>query len=439
MNAFNKNNTFIFKDYGFDVDKKEAWFEYAHTDPALSFRETVSVETSSPVQLTENPIFRRVLKLAFYVTATSYFKTFPTSNLEFEKASPNKQQARFLETVLTDGLSQFWFENQLDPADKISIYSNNPDDDSAVDYEGKGSLVLQSGGKDSLLLASLLKECKQDFQPWYESTSKTHPEVLDSFNLPLIHATRKIDSENLKEATELGGLNGHVPITYIVSSHALLQMVASNLSRVLLAIGNEGIEPSGYIGNLPVQHQWSKTLVAERLIQDYINRYISTNIEYGSPLRPFHEIRIAQLFVDEAFSQYGRSFSSCNVSNYKQGTDNQELSWCGQCPKCANAFLLFAPFLNPKQLEQMIGGNLFQKSELVDTYKGLLDVEGQAKPLECVGETDELRWAYHQARSQFPTVNYQLPFSVPTVDNFDINEQMPHDSSLFSLIENCIS
>jgi hypothetical protein len=214
-------------------------------------------------------------------------------------------------------------------------------------------------------------------------------------------------------------------------------MVASNLNRVLLAIGNEGVEPSGYIGNIAVQHQWSKTLPAEQLMQHYISNYVSAGIEYGSPLRPFHEVKIAELFVNHAFVEYGQKFSSCNVANYKQGVDNKKLRWCGECPKCANAFLLFAPFLKPEQLEHMLGGNLFQKPELLDTYKGLLGVDDIAKPLECVGEVEELRWAYNQAQDQFPDAEYHLPFDVPKADDFDLNMPMSHNQSLFSLIKKC--
>ncbi|MBP6880728.1 hypothetical protein KBC31_03835 [Candidatus Saccharibacteria bacterium] len=438
MNAFNENNIFIFEDYGFDVDTKLAWFAYKHTDPALSFRETISIETENPVELMKNPIFQKALILAFYVTATSYYKAFPTSNFEFRKAALDEWQSGFLKTVFTEGMSQFWYENQLDPGEKISFESCELGNTSAIKYEGIGNLVLQSGGKDSLLLATLLKNCQQEFQPWYESTTDTYPEVLDSFNKPLVHAKRTLDITDLKIATELGGLNGHVPVTYIVSSHALLQMVASNLKRVLLAIGNEGVEPSNYIGALPVQHQWSKTFSAEKLMQNYIANYISADIEYGSPLRPFHEVKIAQLFLKKAFEKYGTRFSSCNFANYKQGTDNKILYWCGECPKCTNAFLLFAPFLEPNRLEQMLGGNLFKKPELLDMYKGLLGIDGVAKPLECVGETEELRWAYHQSRSQFSEADYSLSFNVPEPSDFNPNILMPHNERLFSLISNCI-
>jgi hypothetical protein len=245
--------------------------------------------------------------------------------------------------------------------------------------------------------------------------------VLEMIGRPLVTAERFIDAEGLKEAKERGGLNGHVPITYIVASFALIDAVLNGARTVVLSVGHEGEEAHDWIGDLPVNHQWSKTWPAEQAFAEYMNRYISPDMRVGSPLRGFTELKIAELFTGHAWERYGYEFSSCNRANYMQGNDNTELKWCGECPKCANSFLLFAPFLPADELKSLFNGqDLFEKPLLQETFKGLLGIDGVMKPFECVGETAELRLAYHMAQRRG---GYgKLPFEVPESD-FDYERE----------------
>jgi len=129
------------------------------------------------------------------------------------------------------------------------------------------------------------------------------------------------------------------------------------------------------------------------------------------------------MFAKKCWADFGHEFSSCNVANYMQGDDNTHLSWCGNCPKCANSYLLFAPFLPEDELKAIFGGtDLFTKNSLSLTFKGLLDIDGIPKPFECVGEIDELRLAYHLAQSRG---GYnKLPFDVPQ-SSFDYKKTYP--------------
>lgn len=117
--------------------------------------------------------------------------------------------------------------------------------------------------------------------------------------------------------------------------------------------------------------------------------------------------------MKNCWQKYGHKFSSCNVANYRQGKDNSELGWCGDCAKCANTYLLFAPFLPAAELDSLYGDtSLFTKASLTDIFKGLLGVDGFMKPFECVGEIGELRQAYHMKSADYP----DLPFVVPESD-----------------------
>ena len=207
-----------------------------------------------------------------------------------------------------------------------------------------------------------------------------------------------------------------MPVTYIVQSLALAQAIINGQNIVLTSIGREGNEPHAYIDDLPVNHQWSKTWEAEQLFADYVSRYISPNIKIGSPLRCYSELMIAKLFVKYCWKKYGTSFSSCNVANYRQKTDNQTLHWCGDCAKCANSYLLFAPFVSRSEISSIFPEDLFTKPSLRDTFKGLLGIDGFMKPFECIGEIDELRMAYLMKQKDYGNLPFEVPEPSPDFD-----------------------
>lgn len=425
--------TFVFEGYGYDSSQKMAYFSYSF-DSERYFTEKIYFDDDSQLSAGDE-LLGNALLLAFYVVGTSYYKAFPTRDISFKVGSPDAFQAEFLNTVYRAGLSQFIFENGLS-LDDMAIFSGGGESIREVSYEPEGISLLQSGGKDSLLLAELLHEAGKNLEPVYIRSGETSPAILEDLAWPLRSMRREIDIEALQQAKDEGALNGHVPVTYIVLAYSIIDAILHGNNAVLAAIGQEGEEPHDFIEDMPVNHQWSKTWSAEKLLARYISKYISRDIEVGSPLRSLTELRIAELFVEKCWSKFGHSFSSCNRANYQQGADNSRLKWCGECPKCANSYLLFAPFVEPAELQSLFAGeDLFKKPILEETFKGLLGIDGVMKPFECVGETEELRLAYHMARARFGESDYQLPFEVPDGD-FDykkIGERQPFIDSILKI------
>ena len=417
---------FIFESYQYNPQNGEALFNYSF-DGQVSFTERVrfSPQTGYNVEALD-----RALQFSFLLAGVSYYKAFPTKKVQTKNIRLSSRQATFFSDVYKHGLSQYVFENKLEPSDIAEFEASEEDSVAAVEYAGEGTVVLQSGGKDSLLLATLLNKKGIDFSPWYISQNLHTPSVLDTLGHELVHPIRYVDTEALSKATGQGALGGHIPITFVVLSYALIDAILRNKDMVLAAIGHEGEEPHAYIGDYPVTHQWSKTWPAEQAFQSYVSEYIAT-IHVGSPLRGFSELNIAKLFVENAWQKYGHQFSSCNVANYKLGQDNSELHWCGHCPKCANSFLLFAAFVDPLELTELFGGNLFENESLLQDFKGLLGIDNVMKPFECVGEVDELRKAYELAllRGYRP-----LPFDVPS-SSFDLDIRYPSQAWATEMIQ----
>ena len=418
---------FRFLSYYFDRSTYTATFVYQGIDniiftEKIFFAPKPGTNTSS-FNLLDDPGLTQLLDqamfLAFILIGTSYYKAHPTKNIHLDRPLDDFQ-ARFFSTVFQEGLSQYAFENRL-TRDKLATFKPTPgfQNKPAVEYRGQGVLALQSGGKDSLLVAELLNEHNINFVPWYISSSsdRSHPNVIDHLDDGFNHQKasvvyRQIDHLHLQQT---GGLNGHVPVTFIVESLALIQAILNNQNVILTSIGREGEEPHAMIGDLPVNHQWSKTWQAEQLMTEYIKRYLSPDLHLGSPIRHLSELRIADLFVQKCWQKYGYSFSSCNEANYKQNSQNSTLKWCGHCAKCANSYLLFCPFIPPQFLQSLFGDkDLFLDQNLTQIFKGLLGVGGEMKPFECVGSVEELRSAYHHRMTTPPIPLPQSPGATQT-------------------------
>ncbi len=415
MTLSHAHNTFNYEQYSFDEATGIASFHY-NFDGSRNFTETLQFTTIH--KDCDHDVLEAAMRLSFMLIGMSYFKLFPVKKVRFLNGALDTKAADFLNQVYPNGLSQFLFENQLSPSD-LPVFEATTHPYKPQKYAGDGVIAMQSGGKDSLLTASLLDAQNIHYTPWYmQYGNDAYPEVLDMLSSAPRTIQRQIDRAALKAAKADGGLDGHVPITFMVMSFALIDAILHNENMVLVSIGAEGEEAHEHIGELAVNHQWSKTWDAEKLFANFVYENISSNLFVGSPLRALSELRIVQLFSDIAWPKYSHYFSSCNLANYQQGHARRTLTWDGTCPKCANAFLLFAPFIEPVELRSIIGGNLMAKPELVDTFKGLLGIDGVMKPFECIGETEELRYAYHWARTKWGSEAYQLPFVVP-LSEFD--------------------
>lgn len=421
--------TFVLDDYRFDAATGQAEFYYNFESTNYRFCERIKFQ---PVTQFNEAAFDRALFLAFVLIGTSYYKAFPSRQVKLNIGELDQFQTEFFSRVYQEGLSQFAFENQLQRSDLAQFNATTKETVKPVDYRGQGVVSLQSGGKDSLLVASLLQPQSLTGEWLYVSHGPEHPAVIERLGWPLSQVDRQVDRQGLSATTTAGGLNGHVPVTYIISAIGLLQLILSGRQYLVSAIGHEGEEAHAWIGDLAVNHQWSKTWSAEQALVDYVRRYISSDIKVGSLLRQYSELKIAELFSAHCWAEYGRDFSSCNRANYQQGSNNRHLSWCGNCPKCANSYLLFAPFVASDELTALFDGqDLFAKPSLTEIFKGLLAVDDVMKPFECVGEIAELRQAYRLALAN----GYQpLPFEVEA-STFDYNQTYPAADWVAALVQ----
>jgi hypothetical protein len=149
--------------------------------------------------------------------------------------------------------------------------------------------------------------------------------------------------------------NGHIPVSAQNSFIGLCAAILLDYKFVVMAN-----EQSANYGNIEylgqeINHQWSKSHEFEKLFQNYVATFITPDIKYFSILRPFSEINITEKFSH--LPKYFPIFSSCN-RNFRI-TKKSEKKWCGECPKCAFAFVMLSAFLPKKDLINIFGQKSF--------------------------------------------------------------------------------
>jgi hypothetical protein len=207
--------------------------------------------------------------------------------------------------------------------------------------------------------------------------------------LPVVRAEREIDPQLLRSA-ELGFLNGHVPVTGILSAIAVLAAVLEDRDAVVMSNEWSASIPTLEYAGRPVNHQFSKSDVFEAAFRGVLARSPAQIPEYFSWLRDRTELWVGQEFA--ALEQYHGSFRSCNKAFYTDRARRLD-HWCGQCDKCCFIDLILAPFMPAAALRQIfaVTGEPLDNPGLAGKFRALLGAG--AKPFECVGEVNECRAA----------------------------------------------
>ena len=213
--------------------------------------------------------------------------------------------------------------------------------------------------------------------------------------LPVVRAEREIDPQLLRSA-ELGFLNGHVPVTGILSAIAVLAAVLTGRDAVVMSNEWSASVPTLEFDGHPVNHQFSKSEEFEAAFRGVLADQGSSRArnpdlpDYFSWLRDRTELWVGERFA--ALGQYHASFRSCNKAFYTERA-RRFAHWCGQCDKCAFIDLILAPFLPAETLRQIfaVAGEPLADPALKPKFRSLLGAG--AKPFECVGEVTECRAA----------------------------------------------
>lgn len=249
------------------------------------------------------------------------------------------------------------------------------------------------GGIDSIVTVEGVRERTQDIalfvvsRPGDRFAAIEEPAAVSG--LPVIRAGREIDPQLLRSA-ELGFLNGHVPVTGIISAIAVLAAARSDRDAVVMSNEWSASVPTLEYNGSQVNHQWSKSDVFERSFRELLSASPAKLPDYFSALRDRTELWVGERFA--ALTQYHGAFRSCNRAFYIDVRKRWD-HWCGECDKCCFIDLILAPFMSAEQLGNVFAheGEPLGKPGLKPKFSTLLG--SGTKPFECVGEVNECRAA----------------------------------------------
>lgn len=377
---------FYYKNYEFDAKTGVLLFQYESM--GYKFDETITFP-GAPFTLTQAQ--KKALDLIFFYAhiafGISYYKAFLNPEVVLESGTLTKEEANFFNTFYINGLGEFSVKNNVDI--RIAFpYQEIQREKFQFNLKNR-ALVPVGGGKDSCVTIELLRAAEKQTAAISLGNPRPIQDCVRVAQIPHIVMTRKI-SPVLLELNQFGQvLNGHVPITGLISFLLWAAAVLYDYKYVAMSC-----ERSANSGNMVkngrfINHQYSKSLDYERDFYT-LTSAVHPEFRYFSLLRPYSEAHIAKLFACLC-KPYFDVFTSCNKA-FKLDATKRLDRWCGVCDKCRFVFLILAPFVDKGKLIEIVGNNPLNDISQLNGYKELLGLSGH-KPFECVGETAECRWA----------------------------------------------
>jgi hypothetical protein len=326
----------------------------------------------------------RIARLLWLAGGLSYFKTAAPATVTVPTALSTAEQAWLL-ALYREGLAEFAYENNVDLSARPTL--EVPSRPAATPLSGLGlprrSLVPVGGGKDSCVTIDVLQAAGDDLVLFNIGAHRAAQDVAAACGLPLVVAHRALDPQ-LPELNRRGALNGHVPVTAIVSLVAVAQALVTGADQVVFSNERSANVGSFTHNGLSVNHQYSKSVAAERSLRAALGE-VTDELAFFSLLRPLSELQVAELFA--RLEHFLPVFTSCNAA-FRLDVQRRTDRWCGDCPKCRFVFLALAPFLPRERLVQIFGLDLLADPTQLDGYRELLGLRGH-KPFECVGDIQE--------------------------------------------------
>jgi hypothetical protein len=405
----------VFRYEGFAIDGERGLLTCQYSLDERHFTERVSL---APGPRWQAPEARAAARIVYLLAGVSYYKTAAPPVIDLGGQALTGPERAFLREFYLSGLGEYAYRNGLDltdlriegpdPAsgrdgcDTEPPIAGPPPQPSAASAPATSApaardsrpLIPFGGGIDSIVTVESVRERTPDIalfvvsRPGDRFAAIERPAAVSG--LPVVRAGREIDPQLLRSG-ELGFLNGHVPVTGIISAIAVLAAVLDERDAVVMSNEWSASAPTLEHHGQPVNHQWSKSAAFEASFREVLSK--AGLPDYFSALRDRTELWVGERFA--ALTQYHQTFRSCNKA-FRIDTAHRLDHWCGECDKCCFIDLILSPFMSAEQLKAVFaqdggGGEPLGNPELKPKFAALLG--SGTKPFECVGEVNECRAA----------------------------------------------
>jgi hypothetical protein len=410
----------VFRYEGFAADGERGLLTCRYSLDGREFAERVSL---APGPGWDTPAAQAAARVVYLLAGVSYYKTAAPPVIDLGDTALTARELAFLREFYASGLAEYAYRNGLDLSDlRIVAPAPSAEPDGCGDEppvagslpqpaaERRPASALTSrpasgelrplipfgGGIDSIVTVEGVRRRTGDIALFVVSRPGDRFAAIEKpaavSGLPVIRAGREIDPQLLRSA-ELGFLNGHVPVTGIISAIAVLAAVLNDRDAVVMS--NEWSASAATLehNGRSVNHQWSKSAAFEAGFRELLQAGQAALPGYFSALRDRTELWVGEKFA--ALTQYHQTFRSCNRA-FHIDTRKRLDHWCGQCDKCCFIDLILSPFMSAEQLRAVFaqgggGGEPLDNPELKAKFQTLLG--SGTKPFECVGEVNECRAA----------------------------------------------
>ena len=343
----------------------------------------------------ETPAFDAAARILFLLAGVSYYKTAAPAVVDLGGTATSEEERAFLRTFYVEGLGEFAYRNGLDLSALELVGPEAAPRPPAVAALRPGHPLVPFGaGIDSIVTVDHVARRAPDAALFVVSRAGDRFAAIEDAaavtGLPVLRADRRIDPSVLR-SQELGFLNGHVPVTGVLSAVAVVAAVLGGHDAVVMSNERSASVPTLWNQGRAVNHQWSKSAAFESAFRQLLAGSLAPAPEFFSYLRARSELWVAQELA--GLDRYHQVFRSCNRA-FAIDPARRLDSWCGTCDKCCFVDLVLSPYLDAAELSAIFGGSEPLGNEsLSANFRALVGVGGAPKPFECVGDEEECRAA----------------------------------------------
>jgi UDP-N-acetyl-alpha-D-muramoyl-L-alanyl-L-glutamate epimerase len=433
-----QGDVFRYESFSTDADQGLLTCRYSLDGREFAERVTLAHDSQSRRDRWDTPQAQAAARLVFLLAGVSYYKTAAPPVIDLGETALTDLERAFLRDFYLQGLGEYAYKNNLDLSG-LEIRAHTREKGAVADglsgaTEERGSaareeaaqkrpyrgapggrppgltpvrtprlaqrpLIPFGGGIDSIVTVEKIRALAPDSALFVVSKPGALFDAIEKpaavTGLPVVRAGREIDPQLLSSA-QLGFLNGHVPVTGIISAIGILAAVLDGRDAVIMSNEWSASIPTLEHDGKPVNHQYSKSASFEAAFRAVLAAAPEGLPDYFSALRDRTE-----LWVGDEFSRltaYHSTFRSCNRAFHIDPARRLD-HWCGQCDKCVFIDLILASFMPAAALRDVFGvvpGSLgvaepLEAGELAPKFRTLLG--SGTKPFECVGEVNECRAA----------------------------------------------
>ncbi len=394
---------------GVDVDPASGIVTCRYSTSAHAFAERYTFGSGGDW---DDPAVRATVRILFLLAGVSYYKTEAAPVVDLGAYPSTAAERAFLARYYVDGLGEFAYRNGLDLRGLEVVGPDaTPAEAAPAVYEPEPGrpLIPFGGGIDSIVTVAALTADHPDAALFVVHPPDDRFAAIEGAaavtGLPVIHVAREIDPQ-VRRSDELGFLNGHVPVTAVITAAALVAATLGGRDAVVLSNEWSASVPTLVVDGVEVNHQWSKGDEFEGAFGDFVRGALGPGLSVFSYLRPRTELWVAERFA--ALAQYHDAFRSCNRA-FHQDPARRFDHWCGTCDKCCFIDLILSPFMGRAELGAIFDGTEpLENPANEDRFRALLGLGDDARPFECVGDVDECRAAVLLAAARHDRADSRL-------------------------------